>query len=119
MFKLEDIVELAKAGYKPEEVKELIKLSKEGEAEENEELPDPKDDSQKGSENVQNETEATNDEKTEAPEDPSKVVDYKKKVEELESKIAALQAANTRKNMADTDEKSDSETFADVMRSFM
>ena len=119
MFKLEDIVELAKAGYKPDEVKELIKLSKEGEAEDKKELPDPKDDLPKGSENDQDIEEASTDEKNEAPEDPSKVVDYKKKVEELESKIAALQAANTRKNMADTDEKSDSETFADVMRSFM
>ena len=118
MFKLEDIVELAKAGYKPEEVKELIKLSKEGEQEEKkEELKAP--------EELKEELKAPEELKEELPEekdsseDPSKVVDYKKKVEELESKIAALQAANTRKNMADTDEKSDSETFADVMRSFM
>ena len=43
-----------------------------------------------------------------------------KKAEELEQKLQELQKANTKQNMAAADDKkSDSEQFAEVMKSFM
>ena len=118
MLKLEDIVALAKQGYKPADVKELIELSKSAETSDSsgseEELQKPEEDLKKPEANekpIQDTiaAEASND----------KVVDYKKKVEELEAKISELQKANTTKNIADTDTKSDSDVVADLMKSFM
>ena len=121
MLKLDDIVALAKQGYKPADVKELIELSKSTDV-----APDSSDDAaDTGNTSAPAEEEKKNEEASKgmivdaAPED-DKVIDYKKKVEELEKKIQDLQKANTRKNIADTDDnKSDSEVFADVMKSFM
>ena len=124
MLKLEDIVALAKQGYKPADVKELIELSKSAETSDSsgsEELQETKEELQKPEEDLK---------KPEANEKPiqgtiaaeasnDKVVDYKKKVEELEAKISELQKANTTKNIADTDTKSDSDVVADLMKSFM
>lgn len=120
MIKLDDIVALAKQGYKPSDIKELIELSKEAPASEEKE-PDQETekenitDDKTPSDTVAPEKEDKHSDDQEA----SKVVDYKKKVEELEKKISDLQKANTRKNVADTDEKSDSEVIADLMKSFM
>ena len=125
MLKLEDIVALAKQGYKPADVKELIELSKSAETSDSsgseEDLKETKEELQKPEEDLK---------KPEANEKPiqgtiaaeasnDKVVDYKKKVEELEAKISELQKANTTKNIADTDTKSDSDVVADLMKSFM
>ena len=116
MLKLDDIVALAKQGYKPSDVKELIELSKEAEPAEQEmdstkntvaEIPKEPDNLDKP---IKSE---------EAEKDSDKVVDYKEKVEELEAKLSALQLANTKQNIADTDVPSDSEVFADLMKSFM
>ena len=117
MLKLDDIIALAKQGYKPADVKELIELSKSGETPDSsgsEDLKKPEEDLKKPEANekpIQGTiaAEASND----------KVVDYKKKVEELEAKISELQKANTTKNIADTDTKSDSDVVADLMKSFM
>ena len=116
MLKLDDIVALAKQGYKPADVKELIELSKEADKE-----PEPEEKtSDDKPEEEPTETVAKPEEKPSAePEEASKVVDYKKKVEELEAKLSELQKANTRKNIADTDEKSDSDVVAEAMKSFM
>lgn len=117
MLNLTDIVALAKQGYKPNDIKELIELTKEAPAETEvqpttEEAPaeiKPTEDNQKDGE-------ASNDQ-----------LDYKEEVEKLkaqlqetENKLTKLQKENTRRN-ADTDEnkKSDAEAFADVMKQFM
>lgn len=121
MLKLDDIFALAKQGYKPSDIKELIELSKEAEVKA-EELPDQEIETQKDNKDDQtpSHTVAPEDGKTSEDSEDSKIVDYKKKVEELEKKISDLQKANTQKSIADTgDKKSDSEVIADLMKSFM
>lgn len=121
MLKLDDIVALAKQGYKPADVKELIELSKSTDA-----APDSSENvADTGTPSTESEDDKKNEESSkgivadEAPED-DKIIDYKKKAEELEKKIQDLQKANTHKNIADPDDnKSDFDVFADVMKSFM
>lgn len=123
MLNLTDIVALAKQGYKPNDIKELIELTKEApeeKPEDQEKQPKPEE-PEKPSEDKPEEEEkkdgaASNDQ-----------LDYKEEVEKLkaqlqetENKLSKLQKENVRRN-ADTDEnkKSDAEAFADVMKSFM
>lgn len=115
MLNLNDIIALAKQGYKPADVKELIELSKTAEASEDDQ-EQPKD----IPEDVPEEKEAPKEEeKKDDADEAAKIVDYKKKAEELEKKISELQKANTKQNADKSDHKSDAELFADVMKSFM
>ncbi len=123
MLNLTDIVALAKQGYKPNDIKELIELTKEapeGKPEEQEKQPKPEE-PEKPSEDKPKEEEKKDGAA------PDNQLDYKEEVEKLkaqlqetENKLSKLQKENTRRN-ADTDEnkKSDAEAFADVMKSFM
>lgn len=122
MFNFSDLVALAKQGYTPADIKQLIELSRTAEKEdleasEGDTITDNHADIEKPSDTV------TKEEPKEVKEEPdqedSKIVDYKKKVEELEKKIADLQKANTEKNIADADEKSDLDVFTEAMKSFM
>ena len=120
---LSDIVALAKQGYKPNDIKELIELTKEapeGKPEDQEEQPKPEE-PEKPSEDKPKEEEKKDGKAS------SDQIDYKNEVEKLkaqlqetENKLSKLQKENTRRN-ADTDEnkKSDAEAFADVMKQFM
>lgn len=123
MLNLTDIVALAKQGYKPNDIKELIELTKEapeGKSEDQEQQPKPEE-PEKPSEDKPKEEEKKDDAAS------SNQLDYKEEVEKLkaqlqetENKLSKLQKENVRRN-ADTDEnkKSDAEAFADVMKSFM
>ena len=117
MLNLNDIVSLAKQGYKPADIKELIELSRSAEpsGETSEETVNNVEQTEI-SESVSSNTKQNEDSK-EGEED--QIIDYKKKVEDLEKRIADLQKANTKKNIADTDEKSDSEVVFDLARNFM
>lgn len=119
MLKLNDLIELAKQGYTPEKVKELIELSK---AEDAGAQSQPTED--QPTKETSEETTAK-EEKKEA-EASADAVDYKKKVEELEkklsdteSKLSQLQKQNTKQNADTGDKKSDAEVFAAAMKSFM
>ena len=121
MLNLTDIVALAKQGYKPNDIKELIELTKEAPAEEKAEEVQP---------TLEAETPAEDKPLEEKGKDgaaSSDQLDYKEEVEKLkaqlqetENKLSKLQKENTRRN-ADTDEhkQSDAEAFADVMKQFM
>lgn len=114
MLKFNDILSLAKNGYTPSDIKELIELSKEADSSE----------SDTGDKEQITEDTKTPSSTVAAPEDDkeekdSEIEDYKNEIEDLKKQISDLQKANTRKNIADTDEKSDSEVFADVMKQFM
>ena len=108
-FNLDDIIELAKQGYKPADIKELIELSKS----EGEQPKDPK----------------PEDDQTEKPKDPKPedgAVDYKEKVTQLEGELQKtkellqkLQTENTKKDASGGNEKTDAEAFAEAMKSFM
>lgn len=120
MLNLNDIVALAKQGYKPADIKELIELSRS--AEPSEGTSQVTTDNEKSNEVANNEVDNdSNVQPTEGPEESKddQIIDYKKKVEDLEKRIADLQKANTKKNIADTDDKSDSEVVFDLARNFM
>ena len=119
MLNLTDIVALAKQGYKPNDIKELIELTKEAPAEaepEQQPITEEAKAEDKSDEVIQKDDAAS-----------SAQLDYKEEVEKLkaqlqetENKLSKLQKENVRRN-ADTDDnkKSDAEAFADVMKSFM
>jgi hypothetical protein len=118
MLNLTDIVALAKQGYKPNDIKELIELTKEAPAEPtSDEQPKP---DEKPAENKPEE-----EEKKDGEASPDQL-DYKEEVEKLkaqlqetENKLSKLQKENVRRNADTGDKKPDAEAFADVMRSFM
>lgn len=122
MLNLTDIVALAKQGYKPNDIKELIELTKEapeGKPEDQEKQPKP-DEPEKPSEDKPKE-----EEKKDGGASPEQL-DYKEEVEKLkaqlqetENKLSKLQKENVRRNADTGNEKPDAEAFADVMRSFM
>ena len=115
-MKFTDIIELAKQGYKPSDIKELIELSKEEPKEEPKEAQTP------AKEQIEEQPEEKREEvKEKEPETPSDdSLDYKKKIEELEATISKLQKENTRKNIADSDDQRSSvDVFNDAMRNFM
>lgn len=114
MLKFNDILSLAKNGYTPSDIKELIELSKEADSSESN-----SGDKEQITEDIETPSETVAAPETPKEENTSTIEDYKKEVEDLKKQIADLQKANTRKNIADTDEKSDSEVFADVMKQFM
>lgn len=112
---LTDIVALAKAGYKPNDVKELISLSADSEK--------PKE--EKPSETLaEGQAEVTEPEKaTEQPEkaskEPEEVLQYKQQIEELNKKLQEAQQANVSKDVAPANVKSDFDTCVDLMTSFL
>ena len=121
MLKLDDIIALAKQGYKPSDVKELIELSKTADAA-SEETKNNEVDTNEEESNAEDKTQeqpSDTGKQSDSAEADTKVIDYTKRSEELEAKLKELQKANTKKNIADTDTKSDLDVFADAMKSFM
>lgn len=122
-LKLTDLIELAKQGYTPDKVKELIELStaeEAGDSSLSEEQP-----KEQPKEEDKPDTTATEVEQK-AADTSADIVDYKKKVEELEkkltettSKLSELQKLNTRQNADTGDKPSDADVFAAAMKSFM
>lgn len=119
MLNLTDIVALAKQGYKPNDIKELIELTKEAPA-------GPETDEQPKPDEKPAEDKPEEEEKKDGEASPDQL-DYKNEVEKLkaqlqetENKLLKLQKENVRRN-ADTDDnkQSDAEAFADVMKEFM
>lgn len=131
MLNLTDIVALAKQGYKPNDIKELIELTKEApEDNKGDQGTQPKPDENKPDENKPDEKSSEykplEDNKKDGAASTVQL-DYKEEVEKLkaqlqetENKLSKLQKENVRRN-ADTDEhkQSDAEAFADVMKEFM
>ena len=121
---LTDIVALAKAGYKPSDVKELIELAlaqKEEPAKEKEvETKDQAEVQVKGSSGSDQPSDETVKATGTASED-SAILSYKEKIEELEGKLSKLQSDNVHRNNFDTikNQKSDEELLDEITRSYM
>ena len=117
---LKDIVELAKAGYKVSEVKELIALASSEEtkpAEEGEQKE--KDEKAQEQEAVKEQPEEAVQKSTSTPEEDSSILSYKKKIEELEAKVKSLQSDNVHKDQSDKQTKSDEELINELTASYM
>lgn len=114
-MKFGDIVALAKQGYTPQDIKDLMKLS--------EDQPEGGEDEQKDREEEhqtpgqdKSEPEDEKDDEDDNKDDP----DYKSLYEAELDKNAKLQKMVLSKDMSGKDnENTDADIFADVMRSFM
>ena len=118
---IKDIVELAKAGYKVSEVKELLSMASSEETD-----PAKEDGEQKEKDEKAQEQEAGKEQPEEAvqkststPQEDSSILSYKKKIEELEEKIKTLQSDNVHKDQSDKQTKSDEELLNELTASYM
>ena len=118
---LTDIVALAKAGYKPSDVKELIELASthKEEPEKEVETKDQAEVQKNGSSGSDQPSDETVKATGTASED-SAILSYKEKIEELEGKLSKLQKENVHKNSEQNlNKKSDEELLDDITRSYM
>lgn len=113
---LTDIIALAKAGYSPKDIKDLIALPE----------PTPQ---APGATDPEPEPKPEPDPENPSLEDPPKeispideksnVINYEEKVKELEAKIAEMQKENISKDISGNETKSDEDFLADLVRKYM
>lgn len=107
-----DIIALAKQGYKPSDIKELLEISEKLPAE-----PQPtENEPQEPDEREQTPAENNSVETVEEPEKDS--VDYKSLYEATQKTVETLQNANINQNIQ-KDKLDDSAVFNDIVKSFM
>ena len=111
-MKLTDIVELAKQGYKPSDIKELIELSQTTEADEAEQKTTEHD-------QVNDEADATTSGATDEDQSGDDPDDYKALYEAEKDKTTKLQKALTSADMSGDEQTSDFDTVLDAVKSFM
>ena len=112
-----DIVEFAKAGWKPGDVKEIIEAASKLEVKEEEPAATtPKEEVQPEQENSQKETSEQPKEEDKASDD--KVAELQKQIDDLNNKLKSAQEQNTKKNLQGT-VQTDQEKLEDIARSFM
>lgn len=110
-MKFSDIVELAKQGYTPKDIKDLMNLSDDQGTDE--------DADQKTQDNAPGDSDAEPEAQPE-PEADADDLDYKSMYEAEKEKTAKLQKLVLSADMSDREnKKSDADIFADVMKSFM
>ena len=114
MLSIKDIVELAKAGYKPSDVKELITLTQ-TDAQVTETVADTVTETvaETVTETV-TETVAETVTETVAEPSPEQIENQK-----LKEQIAEMQLANTRKGLPMPERRSDEDVISDFVKSFM
>lgn len=118
-MKFGDILDLAKQGYKPSDIKELLELSK---AVEEKDTADPVEDNEqknpvKDQDQVSSEGDAPLDT---TAEDKAEAVDYKSLYEEEKTKNSTLQKMLRKVDMSGSDNnESDADIFAEALKNFM
>lgn len=115
---LTDIIALAKAGYSPKDIKDLIALAEPTPQAPGAPDPEPEPEPEKKPEP---ETPSIEDPTKEIPaiDEKSNVIDYQEKVKELEAKIAEMQKENISKDISGYETKSDDDMLADLVRKYM
>ena len=109
-MKFTDILELAKQGYTPKDIKELLELNVSDNSEE------------KPPEEVRTEeaaTDAPNEQNDEATREREEVLDYKKLYEESQEKLKKAQKENINQNISNPNQKSNEDIINELARSFM
>ena len=126
-MKFTDIIELAKQGYKPNDIKELLELSKATEDAQKDDLSND-DNTQKTPEKdpehdvSEDKTPDVSKDKTpDVPgeDDKDKALDYKSLYEAEKTKNATLQKMVMKVDISGSDNKSDQDIFTEVMKDFM
>lgn len=117
-MKFGDILDLAKQGYKPSDIKELLELSK---AVEEKDTADPVEDNEqknlvKDQDQDSSEGDAPVDPKAE---DDTKAIDYKSLYEDEKIKNSTLQKMLRKVDMSGSDNESDADIFAEALKNFM
>lgn len=118
---IKDIVELAKAGYKVSEVKELLSMTSSEETDPAKEDGEQKEKAEKTEEQEagKEQPEDAQQNATSTPKEDSSILSYKQKIEELEEKIKALQSDNVHKDQSEVKTKSDEEIANELTASYM
>lgn len=124
-MKFTDIIDLAKAGYSPKDIKDLLALEPNSHEQdpgpEGKPAPDPlpEDDKDKIIENLKKQI-AENESKLNPPEDKKdpEPDPRDKEIEDLKAKIAAFQAAETKKDISGT-QMTDDDRLKETVRKFM
>ena len=127
-MKFTDIIDLAKAGYSPKDIKDLLALEPNSHEQdpgpEGKPAPEPvpEDDKDKIIEDLKKqiaENESKLRESEVKPDEEVKQDPRDAEIEELKKKIAAFQAAETKKDISGNTQKTDDEILQDVVRNFM
>ena len=108
---IKDIVELAKAGYKPNEVKELMKMAEQQNHDESEQNHDESEENHDESEENHDESEQNHDESNE-------ISKLNEKIAELERELKVAQEHNRRSGGNQHEELAPEDYLKDVMRNF-
>lgn len=116
-MKFSDILALAKNGYSPKDIKDLMALSDPDEPEKQEpelekQEPEPEPEKQEPEQEKQEPEKQEPEQKQEPDDKDAKIID-------LEKKIAELQKLNTTKDLSDKKPKSDDDIFKELMKEFM
>ena len=120
---LSDIIALAKQGYKPADIRELIALG--NEQEQKQKQPDPQPDPGPTTPPEPAAEPAPEQEAGTAERPPEAAVDTADKntpdpqIEDLKRQIAELQAANARRGQPDGGQKSNEEILAEMAKGFV
>lgn len=120
-MKFTDIIDLAKAGYSPKDIKDLLALEPNSHEQdpgpEEKPAPDPlPDNKDKIIEDLKKQI-AENEKKLETPEEPEPDP-RDAEIEELKKKIAAFQVAETKKDISGT-QMTDDDRLKETVRKFM
>ena len=120
---LSDIIALAKQGYKPADIRELIALG--NEQEQRQKQPDPQPDPgpttppEPAAEPAPEQEAGTAERPPEAAADAADKNTPDPQIEDLKRQIAELQAANARRGQPDGGQKSNEEILAEMAKGFV
>lgn len=106
---LTDIIALAKEGYKPSDIKELIALGTEA--------PEKTEEAEQKTQEEESANDKAEEKEPEAEE--QEAIDYKSKYEEVNAKLAELQKAFTNQNNDKGQDHNDNDLFMEAMKKFM
>jgi len=113
MMTIGDIVALAKAGYKPADVKELIEMTKEEEK-------DIADTSNSANDDPSEPAAEVSPSASAAPDETEDDTDYKALYEQAKKDLATAQKENVNKDISsEEDNQSDADIIKDLIKEFM
>ena len=115
---IKDIVELAKAGYKPNEVKELMKMSEQQNQNESEQNHDESKQNHDESKQNHDESEQNHDESEQNHDESNEISKLNEKIAELEKELKVAQEHNRRSGGNQHEELAPEDYLKDVMRNF-
>ena len=118
-----DIIDLAKAGYKPSDVKELIQMAETSSSSSSDNTaqadaaPETKSGAEQSEEKEENKEVSSS---TESADEDKKIADLEAKIVDLTEKLSKAQSDNVRSDMADASDEKDAATIlSELATSFM